>query len=222
VRLKQCAYPSGGAARYLTAAQHALPPDAPDQHRPALRRGTDQYVRLARELTPPQTAVDAASRIAGHLPRPAPTNTLVPGLDPAQHSVLLEVARGHLAVGEDLGRQRVHYHHVIVGIDRLRQLEAQGLTTREPSAAPFFRGGPPRDRARLTALGIATLGAHIEPAPQSILLPAEALSPPPAIARPKAPLDIHPAGPTRSRSQQRRAASQQTHLLPGGSVGDPR
>ncbi|MFQ6200441.1 hypothetical protein ACLMMR_40710, partial [Streptomyces sp. NPDC000405] len=69
VRLKQTAYLTGGATRYLTAAQQTLPAQDADHARPDPHRGFGQYVRLARELTAlaPLTIVASATHIAARL-----------------------------------------------------------------------------------------------------------------------------------------------------------
>ncbi|WP_086702315.1 hypothetical protein, partial [Streptomyces tricolor] len=165
VRLKQIAYLTGGATRYLTAAQHVWPPDGAQHERPDPRRGFGQYVRLARELTAlaPFAVIESAIHIAGRLPRRARTDATVPGIEEAHRGVLLDVARGNITVTEYDGHQRAYCHDVGVDGEMLRHLESQGLVTREPgSAPPFFRGGPPRDRARLTAPGISALSAVID------------------------------------------------------------
>ncbi|KUO04631.1 hypothetical protein [Streptomyces caeruleatus] len=160
VRLKQLAYLTGGATRYLTAAQHVRPLDDADHTHPDLRRGFGQYVRLARELTAlaPLTIIESAYPIAGRLPSRARSTTTIPTMDADRRTALLEIARGHIAVTGHDEHQRVHGHTVAVDTEMLRHLEAEGLVTREPaSAPPFFPGGPPRDRARLTTLGTRAL-----------------------------------------------------------------
>lgn len=174
VRLKQIAYLTSGATRYLTAAQHVWPPDGAQHERPDPRRGFGQYMRLARELTAlaPLTVVESAIHIAGRLPRRARSTTTVPGLEEDHRGAMLEVARGHIAVTGYDGHQRVYGHSLALDVEMLRHLEAQDLVIREPGAAPpFFRGGPPRDRARLTASGISALSAVID-SPPHISLPA--------------------------------------------------
>ncbi|MEU1300359.1 hypothetical protein [Streptomyces shenzhenensis] len=183
VRLKQTAYLTGGATRYLTAAQQTLPAQDADHARPDPHRGFGQYVRLARELTAlaPLTIVASATHIAARLHNRARNTNTVTGIDAAQHNALLEVARGHITVTEQHG-QRVHSHTTTVAVEVLRHLEAHHLVTRQPaSTPPFFPGGPPRDRARLTALGISTLSAVID-APLHISLPATRPVPAPAAA----------------------------------------
>jgi hypothetical protein len=175
VRLKQLAYLSGGATRYLTAGQQALPPADTEHERPGLHRRVGRYAWLARELTAlaPREAVECAARIAGEMRRRSPAGTTADDLGPEQRGVLLEVACGHICVARDLGRQHVYFRYTFVGVDMLRQLEAQGLISREAaSAPPSFRGGLPRDRVRLTARGIAALGALIEPPPTLRFPPA--------------------------------------------------
>ncbi|MEV5878086.1 hypothetical protein AB0L75_28435 [Streptomyces sp. NPDC052101] len=191
VRLKQLAYLSGGATRYLTAAQQTLPPADTANERPDPRRGLGQYARLARELTAlaPREAVECAARIAGEMRRRRPAATAaapVDELDPEQRSVLLEVACGHIAVARDLGRQHVYFRYTFVGVEELRRLDAEDLIARESaSAPPSFRGGLPRDRVRLTARGIATLGALIEP-PPTLRFPPAARPVPTAASQPAA------------------------------------
>ncbi|KUM99921.1 hypothetical protein AQI95_36005 [Streptomyces yokosukanensis] len=189
VRLKQLAYLSGGATRYLAAAQEALPGTGAEPEHLDPHRGVGQYVQVARELTglAPGAAVDCASHIAGEMRCRSGTRAPTHDLDPALCGALLEVARGHITVAEDLGREHVYWHTVVVGIERLRRLEAQDLITREPSSAPpAYRGGLPRARARLTAHGISTVGALIEPPPQISLLPRTAGSAPSAASAPRA------------------------------------
>lgn len=134
LRLKQIAYLTGGATRYLTAAQHVWPPDDAQHERPDPPRGFGQYMRLARELTAlaPLTLVESAIHIAGRLPRRARSTTTVPGLEEAHRGAMLEVARGHIAVTEYDGHQRVYGHNLAVDVEMLRHLEAQDLVIREP------------------------------------------------------------------------------------------
>ncbi|MER6566952.1 hypothetical protein ABT288_12335 [Streptomyces sp. NPDC001093] len=132
-------------------------------HPPDRRRGFGQYLRLARELTAlaPAAIVESATHIAARLPDRARSHTTVPGMDAGHRGTLLEVARGHVIVTEQY-RQRGYGHTVTVDVDVLRRLEAQDLVTREPaSAPPFFPGGPPRDRVRLTSLGLSVLSTVI-------------------------------------------------------------
>ncbi|MER6531645.1 hypothetical protein [Streptomyces sp. NPDC001508] len=183
VRLKQTAYLTSGATRYLTAAQQALPSQDAEDARPDPHRGFGQYIRLARELTAlaPLAIVESASHIAHRLSARARNSSTVTGLDAAQHNALLEVARGHITVAEQHGH-RVHGHTTTVTAEVLRHLEAQDLVTRQPaSTPPHFPGGVPRDRVRLTALGISTLSAVID-APLHVSLPARCPSPVPAAA----------------------------------------
>ena len=163
VRLKQIAYLTSGATRYLTTAQQALPEGDAEHARPDPRRGFGQYLRLARELTAlaPAAIVESASPIAARLPDRARSSTTVPGMDASHRGALLEVARGHVIVTGQYG-QRGYGHTVSVNIDVLRQLDTQELVTRKPaSAPPFFPGGPPRDRVRLTSLGLSVLSTVI-------------------------------------------------------------
>ncbi|MEV6807789.1 hypothetical protein [Streptomyces sp. NPDC051132] len=163
VRLTQTAYLTGGATRYLAAAQQAVPDKDAEGRRPDPRRGFGQYLRLARELTAlaPAAIVASATQIATRLPQRARSTTAVPGLDTAQRGALLEVAQGHVAV-TDQYNQRGYRHTVPVSVDVLRHLEAQGLVERESTTVPpLFPHGPSRDRVRLTALGIAVLSTVI-------------------------------------------------------------
>ncbi|MFD8351471.1 hypothetical protein ACFV1X_21340 [Streptomyces coelicoflavus] len=163
VRLKQIAYLTGGATRYLTAAQHALPDDM-DLARPHPRRGFGQHIHQARELTAlaPATVVDSAERIAARLPSRVRTSTAATGMDAAQRGVLLEVARGHVLVTEQYG-QRGYGHTLSVDVDVLHHLEVQGLVIREPATAPpFLSGEPPRDRVCLTGPGLSALDTVID------------------------------------------------------------
>ncbi|MFZ4190538.1 hypothetical protein [Streptomyces pseudogriseolus] len=164
VRLKQIAYLTSGATRYLTAAQQALPVGDAAHAPPDSRRGLGQYLRLARELTAlaPAAIVESATHIAARLPDRARSSTTVPGMDAGHRDALLEVARGHVIVSGQYG-QRGYGHTVAVDIDVLRHLETQELATREPaSAPPFFPGGPLRDRVRLTSLGLSVLSTVID------------------------------------------------------------
>ncbi|CAL9610810.1 hypothetical protein [Streptomyces sp. enrichment culture] len=163
VRLKQTAYLTSGATRYLTSAQQTLPSDdARPAARPDSRRG-GQYLRLARELTAlaPATVVESARHIAGRLPVKAVARTTVPGMDSNQRDTLLTVARGHISItgqNEHNSRDRT----VPVNVDVLRHLEDQGLVGREPATAPSsWAGGPPCDRVRLTSQGLSVLSAVI-------------------------------------------------------------
>ncbi|MDF3140894.1 MULTISPECIES: hypothetical protein [unclassified Streptomyces] len=171
VRLKQLTHLTGGATRYLTAAQHVRPPDDAQHQLLDPRHGVGQYVQLARELTAlaPLTIIGSAMVIAGRLPSRARSTTTVPGMTKDHRAALLEVARGHIAVTEYDGNQRVYHHETAVDAEMLSQLEAQVLVIREPaSAAPFFTGGPLRDRARLTAHGISALSTVVvSPLPAS-------------------------------------------------------
>ncbi|MEU9443239.1 hypothetical protein AB0D42_20455 [Streptomyces sp. NPDC048304] len=183
VRLKQIAYLTSGATRYLTAAQQALPEGDAEPARPDPRRGLGQYLRLARELTAlaPAAVVESTTHIAARLPERARSNTTVPGMDATQRGTLLEVARGHVIVTEQYG-QRGYGHTVTVDIDVLRHLEDQNLVTREPaSAPPFFPGGPLRDRVRLTSLGLSVLSTVIN-SPLHLGLAAARPVPAPAAA----------------------------------------
>ncbi|MGW1604498.1 hypothetical protein [Streptomyces eurythermus] len=183
VRLKQTAYLAGGATRYLTAAQQARPADDAEPTHPDPRRGFGQYLRLARELTAlaPATIVTSATQIATRLPQRARSTTTVPGLDTAQRGALLEVAQGHVAVTDQHG-QRAYGHTVLVSVDVLRDLEAQGLVERgSATVPPLFPGGPSLDRVRLTALGISVLSTvintvHIPAPPAARPVPAPATS----------------------------------------------
>ncbi|MFD7137017.1 hypothetical protein [Streptomyces sp. NPDC059894] len=164
VRLKQTAYLTSGATRYLTSAQQSLPPDnARPGARPDPRRGFGQYVRLARELTAlaPATVAESARHIADRLLAKAHPHTAVPGMDRAQRDTLLTVARGHVSVTgqyERSSRDRT----APVDIDVLRHLEVQGLVDRETASAPSpFSGGPPCDRVHLTSLGVSALSTVI-------------------------------------------------------------
>ncbi|KMS74092.1 hypothetical protein ACM01_15835 [Streptomyces viridochromogenes] len=173
VRLKQIAYLTSGATRYLTAAQHALPADDAEHPHPDPRRGFGQYVRLARELTAlaPPAVVECATHIARRLPDRARSNTTVPGMDAAQRGALLEVACGNVIVTQQY-EQPSYGHTVPVDVEVLRNLDAKGLVARKSaSAPPFSSGGPPRDRVRLTALGICALSTVID-SPLHIHLPA--------------------------------------------------
>ncbi|MFC8567330.1 hypothetical protein ACFUIW_16385 [Streptomyces sp. NPDC057245] len=164
VRLKQIAYLSSGATRYLTSAQQATPPHDAPHARLDLRRGSGQYVRLARELTAlaPAAVVECATHIAARLPARARTGATVPGMDTAMRATLLDVARGHVIVTEQY-EQPGYGHTVSVDVNVLRHLESQGLVSRElASAPPFFNGGPPRDRVRLTSSGLAALGTVLD------------------------------------------------------------
>lgn len=183
VRLKQTAYLTGGATRYLTAAQQAAPTEDAEERRPDPRRGFGQYLRLARELTAlaPAAIVTSAAQIATRLPQRARSTTTVPGLDTAQRGALLEVAQGHVAVTNQYS-ERGYCHNVPVAIEVLRHLEAHGLLTREPATVPpLFPHGPSRDRVRLTTLGISVLSTVIDavhipgpPDPSPIPAPAAA------------------------------------------------
>ncbi|MFE9905020.1 hypothetical protein [Streptomyces achromogenes] len=183
VRLKQTAYLAGGATRYLTAAQQARPADDAEPAHPDPRRGFGQYLRLARDLTAlaPATIVTTATQIATRLPQRARSTTTVPGLDTAQRGALLEVAQGHVAVTDQHG-QRAYSHTVLVSVDVLRDLEAQGLVERgSATVPPLYPGELSLDRVRLTALGIAVLSTVINtvhiPAPQAARpVPAPAAS----------------------------------------------
>lgn len=187
LRLKQTAYLTGGATRYLTAAQQALPADDAEAARPDPRRGFGQYLRLARELTAlaPAAIVESAAHIAGRLSERARSHTTVPGMDAAQRGTLFEVAQGHVAVLN----QRGYGHTVAVAVEVLRHLESQGLVSRAvASAPPFVPGAPSRDRVRLTALGRSALSTVI----------ASPLSPGPPAARPvPAPVAASTARPRR-------------------------
>lgn len=186
VRLRQMAYLTGGATRYLTAAQHVRPPDGTDHKRPDPRRGFGQYIRLARELTAlaPLTIIESAYPIAGRLPSRARSTTTVPTMDPDRRTALLEVARGHITVTGHDEHQRVHGHDTPVDTEMLRHLEAAGLVTHEPASAPsFLEGGPPRDRARLTTLGTRALSTvlviphhHSRPASGPVPVPGAVIS----------------------------------------------
>ncbi|MET9013890.1 hypothetical protein ABZX74_23660 [Streptomyces olivaceoviridis] len=183
VRLKQIAYLTGGATRYLTAAQQALPEGDAEHARPDPRRGFGQYVRLARELTAlaPAAIIESATHIAARLPDRARSSTTVPGMDAARRDALLEVARGHVIVTEQYG-QRGYGHTVSVDVNVLRHLETQELVIRKPaSAPPFFPGGPPGDRVRLTCLGLSVLSTVID-SPLHIGLSAARPVPAPAAA----------------------------------------
>lgn len=163
MRLKQIAYLTGGATRYLTAAQHALPDDV-HLARPHARRGFGQHIRQARELTAlaPAAVVESAEHIAARLAGRTRTSASIPDMDAAQRSVLLEVARGHILVTEQYG-QRGYGHSVSVDVKVLHHLEAQGLVIREVATAPpFLSGGPPRDRVCLTSPGLSALDSVID------------------------------------------------------------
>ncbi|MFF3501132.1 hypothetical protein [Streptomyces sp. NPDC003247] len=173
VRLKQIAYLTSGATRYLTSAQQALPPGDAQHVRPDPRSGFGQYVRLARELTAlaPAAVVECATHLAERLPDRARSRTTVSGMDRAQRDTLLEVARGHVIVTGQY-EQPGYGRTVPVDVDVLRHLQSQGLVTCEPaSAPPFFTGGPPRNRVRLPALGLAVLSTVIA-SPLAVCPPA--------------------------------------------------
>ncbi|MFF8482005.1 hypothetical protein [Streptomyces antibioticus] len=158
VRLRQIAYLTGGATRYLATAQQTLPTQDAEHTHPDRHRGFGPYVRLARELTElaPLAIVEAALHIAARLPGHARGTTPVAGIDAAQRNALLEVARGHVTVSEQ--GQRVYGHTITVDNELMRHLEAQQLVHRTiGSAPPAFPGGPVRDRACLTAIGVSTL-----------------------------------------------------------------
>ncbi|MFJ8112351.1 hypothetical protein [Streptomyces sp. NPDC096132] len=164
VRLKQLAHLAGGATRYLTAAQQVQPTPDAEHTRLDPRSGFARHLRLARELTAlaPLTITDSAGHIAARLPARVRSTTTVPGMDADRRDALLDVARGHIAVTGHDGYQRVYHHNMPVDAETLRRLESEGLLTYEPaSAPPLFHGGPPRDRARLTALGTCALSTVI-------------------------------------------------------------
>ncbi|WP_217549999.1 hypothetical protein [Streptomyces sp. GbtcB6] len=164
VRLKQLAHLTAGATHYLTAAQHVLPPDGAQHQRLNPRHGARWYIQLARELTAlaPLTIIDSAMVIARRLPSRSHSHTTVPGMTVDHRDALLEVGRGHIATTQRNGNQFVYHHGTSVDAKMLGQLETQGLIIHEPaSAAPFFTGGPSRDRARLTPLGISALSTAI-------------------------------------------------------------
>ncbi|MFJ4688857.1 hypothetical protein [Streptomyces sp. NPDC088789] len=178
VRLKQIAHLTGGAARYLTAAQQALPTEDAKSYRPDRRRGFGQYVDLARDLT--ALASPAIVESAGHIDRRlrgSARTTTVTGIGAPERDVLLQVARGHvIAAGQG---ERLYRHAVSVDIETLHSLQALHLVTPEPaSAPPLFPGGPTRDRIHLTTLGISALSTVIntpDPKPtRSPPLPAPA------------------------------------------------
>ena len=176
VRLKQLAYLSDGAARHLTAAQEALLSTDTRDERPDLLRVTGRHVRASRELTAlaPKTVVESAHRMARALPHAPRAATAVQDLDPVLHGALLEVARGHISVTEDLGRQYVRGHDVSVPISVVRMLQAHGLIASEPrTAPPVYLGGIPHSRVRLTADGFATLSAILA-LPPAVPSPAAA------------------------------------------------
>ncbi|RZU45766.1 hypothetical protein EV284_0415 [Streptomyces sp. BK022] len=184
VRLKQLAHLTAGATRYLTAAQQVQPPRDAEHTRLDPRSGFARHVRLARELTAlaPLTITDSAVHIAARLPTRARSTTTVPGMDAERRGALLDVARGHIAVTGHDGHQRVYPHNTAVDAEMLRHLEADGLLTCEPaSAPPLFHGGPPRDRARLTALGTRALSTVIV-FPHYLSRPAGSTAPMPAPA----------------------------------------
>ncbi|MFK0121153.1 hypothetical protein [Streptomyces sp. NPDC090994] len=168
VRLKQTAYLTSGATRYLTSAQQSLPTDDAAPARLDRRRGFGQHVRQARELTAlaPATVVESTTHFAYRLPAKAHAHTTVPGMDGAQRRSLLMIARGHVAV---TGHYEAGSHDRTdsVDTDMLRRLDAQGLVTCDAaSAPPFYSGGQPRDRVRLTPLGLSVLSTVIaEPLP---------------------------------------------------------
>ncbi|MGC0328135.1 hypothetical protein RKD23_001125 [Streptomyces sp. SAI-170] len=181
VRLKQIAYLTGGATRYLTAARQALPADEAEHARPDRRHGFGQFIWLARELTAlaPQAIVESAAHIAARLPDRARSNTTVSGMDAAKRELLLEVARGHVIVSQQYA-ERGYGRTGTVDVEVLRRLEDQGLVTCElASAPPFFPGGPSLDRARLTALGISVLSTVLH-SPLHVSLPAAGPVPAPA------------------------------------------
>ncbi|CAL9365920.1 hypothetical protein SUDANB105_00762 [Streptomyces sp. enrichment culture] len=183
VRLKQIAYLTGGATRYLIAARQAVPEDDVEHARPDRRHGFGQYIWLARELTAlaPQAIVESATHIAARLPDRARSKTTLPGLDASKREVLLEVARGHVIVSQQYS-ERDYGRTVTVDVEVLRCLEDQGLVTREPgSAPPFFPGGPSLDRVRLTALGISVLSTVLD-SPRHVSMPAVGPVPAPAEA----------------------------------------
>lgn len=169
VRLKQTAYLTSGATRYLSSAQQALPPDDAGAARLDRRRGFGQYVRLARELTAlaPATVVESVRHIGGQLPAKAHARTTVPGMDRTQRDTMLTVARGHVVVTGHYNHGSLQERTVPADADVLRHLDAQGLVDRDTaSAPPFYSGGPPLDRVRLTSLGLSVLSTVIaEPLP---------------------------------------------------------
>ncbi|MFE4664516.1 hypothetical protein ACFRI7_11880 [Streptomyces sp. NPDC056716] len=180
VRLRQIAYLSGGAARYLGTAQHSLP----TEDEPGLpldrRRGAGQMVALARELTAlaSPAIIESAVHLAPRFRTQAPGRAAA--VDGSQRGVLLMVARGHLTiVGQG---DRVYGDSVPVDAQALHSLHDQRLLISEPaSVPPLFPGGPLRDRAHLTALGISALStilhsSTVRPA-GSALLPTASLGP---------------------------------------------
>ncbi|MBT2409336.1 hypothetical protein J7I94_01960 [Streptomyces sp. ISL-12] len=183
VRLKQTAYLTSGATRYLTSAQQSLPANETGAARLDRRRGFGQHVRQARELTAlaPATVVESTTHLAYRLPAKAHARTTVPGMERAQRRSLLMVARGHVAVTGHYEADS-HDRSDSVDTDMLRRLDAQGLVTCDAaSAPPFYSSGLPRDRVRLTSLGLSVLSTVIA-APLPASPPAARPVPAPATA----------------------------------------
>ncbi|MFJ5265532.1 hypothetical protein ACIQAC_34200 [Streptomyces sp. NPDC088387] len=169
-RLKQLAHLSGGAARHLATARHALGSSEASESRAEVLRVIAHDIQAARELTvlAPEAVVEAAIQVAPYLPdRNYGGSSIGAEVTPRQREALLAVARGHISIADTPDGPTVHTS-TRTGwqspASHVPGLEDVGLVSRAIGTAPPSRHyARPQDRVHLTEAGIMALSSVIAP-----------------------------------------------------------